>query len=369
MNILHVNTERTWRGGEQQTLYLAAGLKERGRLSEIACQPGRELARRAAAAGITVHPVAMRAEWDPLAILRLRSLIERRAVDVVHMHTSHAHFLGVIAARLAGRRPATIVARRVDFSIHRHPFSLSGLKYRFGVDAYVAVSRAIKEVLARDGVDPGKIAVVHSGIDPSRLGGADGSRLREEFGLPRGTPVVGTVAHFAWHKGLEFLVDAAPLVARDVPGARIFIVGEGNLVRKIKERARERRAADHIVFTGFRPDVPDFLDLFDVFVMPSLMEGLCTSILDALILEKPVVASRVGGIPEIIEEGATGLLVPPGDGAALAAAIVRLLREPELGRELAARGREKVERDFSIAAMVEGNIRIYESVLSGRRGG
>ena len=363
MNILHINTEKTWRGGEQQTLYLAEGLAKRGHLSEIACQPGRELAMRAGAKEIAVHPVTMRAEWDIAAVMRLRSIIRKRSIDIVHMHTSHAHTLGVAAARLSGRA-CTVVARRVDFSIHRHRLSLSGLKYRFGVDRYVAISRAIRDVLVGDGIAKDRIEVVHSGIDLSRFEGIDGSHLRKELGLEPDTPIVGTVAHFAWHKGLEFLVDAAPLVAHALPGTKIVIVGEGCLEDKIKERAREKGAAEHILFTGFRPDVPEFLDLFDLFVMPSLMEGLCTSILDALASNNPVVASRAGGIPEIIEHEKTGLLVPPGCGKELAAAIIRILKNHDLGQELAARGFEKVHREFSIDAMVEGNIGVYEKLLA-----
>lgn len=368
MNILHINTERTWRGGEQQTLYLAEGLMRRGHGSVIACQPGKELALRAADRAVEVRPVKMRAEWDLAAVWKLRSIIKSRSIDIVHMHTSHAHTLGVAAARLS-RRALTVVARRVDFSIYRHALSLSGVKYRYGVDRYVAISRAIRDVLVKDGISGKRIEVVHSGIDLGRFAGVSGKHLREELGLEPGAPVVGCVAHFAWHKALEYLVDAAPLIAEDIPGSRVVIVGEGSLEEEIKDRAAESGADRHITFTGFRKDVPELLDMFDVFVMPSVMEGLCTSILDALAMRKPVVASQVGGIPEIIEDGVTGLLIPPRDPAALAAAVARVLGDPELARKLAERGRKKVEDAFSTDAMVEGNIGVYERLLAehGRR--
>jgi len=362
MNILHINTEKTWRGGEQQTLYLAEGLKNRGHRSEIVCQPGKELEARARDKGVAVHPVKMRAEWDVAAVIKIRSIIKARSIDIVHMHTSHAHTLGVAAARFAGRAK-TVVARRVDFSIYRHWLSLSGLKYKFGVDRYVAISHAIKDVLVKDGIPADTIEVVHSGIDLGRFEGIDGSSIRAELGIPVDAPVIGTVAHFAWHKGLEYLVDAAPFVADEIDGVRIVFVGSGSLEEEIKQRAAASGANDQIVFAGFRTDVAQCLDMFDIFVMPSVMEGLCTSILDALAARKPVVASQAGGIPEIIENGETGLLVPPGDAAALAGGLIRALREPELAARMAEQGRQKVQELFSIDAMVEGNVKVYERLL------
>jgi len=279
------------------------------------------------------------------------------------------------AARLAPRadrsgragRPKTVVARRVDFSIYRHWLSLSGLKYKFGVDRYVAISRAIKNVLEKDGIDGNRIEVVHSGIDLARVAGADGAAVRAELGISEDAPVIGTVAHFAWHKGLEYLVDAARMVADEIEGVKIVLVGTGGLEEAIRQRAAASGADDGIVFAGFRTDIPQCLAMFDVFTMPSLMEGLCTSILDALAARKPVVASRTGGIPEIVENGETGLLVPPGDAAALAGALIRVLREPDLAVRMAERGRRKVREQFSIDAMVAGNIGVYERLLAERR--
>jgi glycosyltransferase involved in cell wall biosynthesis len=363
MKVLHINTERTWRGGEQQALYLASGLERMGVDNTMVCQPGSPMEERAGAAGIAVHPLKMCGEWDLSAAWALRGLIKRERFDIVHMHTSHAHTLGVLGARLA-RCGKTVVTRRVDFSIYRHPFSLSGIKYQFGVDQYIAISEAIRQVMIKDRICKDKISVVHSGIDLSRFDGVDGrGKLREEFGLADSVPVVGTVAHFAWHKGLEYLVDAVPLIRKELPDVKIFFVGEGKLEGEIRERVTERDVEDCVVFTGFRKDVPDVLDFLDVFVMPSVMEGLCTSILDALAMKKPVVGSDVGGIPEIIEDEKTGLLVPPKDFEGLASAIVKLMNDKGLGGQLADVGRTKVEQQFSVDAMARGNHKVYEKLL------
>jgi len=363
MNILHINTEKTWRGGEQQTLYLAKGLDRLGHVSEIVCQPDNELVARAEAQGLKVYPLRMRGEWDLSAVLKLRSIILERPIDIVHMHTSHAHTLGVAAARLS-RRALTVVARRVDFSIYRHPLSLSGLKYRFGVDRYVAISHAIKRELVRDGIPGDTIEVVHSGVDLSRFENIDGAHLEKEFSLEPEGPLVGIVAHLAWHKGLENLIDATPQVATQVPGTKIVLVGDGILKQRLAARAQDLNAGRHLVFTGFRTDIPECMNLFDLFVMPSIKEGLCTSILDALASKTPVVASRTGGIPEIVEHMKTGLLVTPGDSSELADAIVFMLKNPELARDMALAGYAKVCRHFSVESMVAGNLGVYERLIA-----
>ncbi|MEW6747633.1 MAG: glycosyltransferase [Planctomycetota bacterium] len=362
LRVVHVNTERTWRGGEQQTLYLAEGLARRGHECHLVLQPDSPLHEQASQAGLACHPIAMRGELDPIAIVHVARLLRRLAPHIVHMHTSHAHTLGTFASVLA-RRGRRIVSRRVDFSIYRHPLSLSGLKYRFGIDRYIAVSHAVQQALVRDGIPAESIDVVWSGIDPARLAVASGSRPRADWGIGPDTAIVGTVAHFGWHKGLEYLVRAAPLIARARPDVRIVLVGDGELRPRIEAEREAQHAEATVHLAGFRRDAGDCLAAMDVFVMPSVMEGLCTSILDAFALERPVVACAVGGIPEIVRDGMTGLLVPPRDPEALAAAVLALLAEPERARALAANAKRLVHESFSVDSMVEGNLAVYQKVL------
>lgn len=364
-NTLHIDTERTWRGGEQQVLYLTTGLARRGHRVCVVCQPASPLAERAGDAGLDVIELRMRGETDFVAALALRKLIRRRGIDVVHMHTSHAHVLGSAAAYLA-RRGRTVVTRRVDFGIGRNLFSR--FKYRYGIDRYIAISEAIRQVLIAGGVDAGKIGVVHSGIDLARFNDVEAGGLRNEFGLAPGAPAIGNVAALVGHKGQCHLVDAMPRVLDAVPDARLFIVGEGDLRGPLESQIRQLGLEHAVTLTGFRTDVPQWLALFEVFVMPSVLEGLCTSVLDALASRKPVVASEAGGLPEIVHHERTGLLVPPGQPDRLADAIVRLLRDPELGRRLAETGRRYVEGDFSADSMVEGNLRVYDEVTLGGEG-
>ncbi len=371
MKTLHVNTERTWRGGEQQTLLLAAGLEARGLRSEIACQAGSPLAARARARGIVVHEIRMRGEFDLLAVKRLASILRAGEHDVVHMHTSHGHTLGVLASILA-RRGRRIVSRRVDFSIHRTRLKLNRFKYAHFVDRYVAISEAVRSALVADGVDPARIDVVPSGVDvldlDRRKSAAESAgaalALRERLSLRPGTAVVGHVGHLTWHKGQEHLVDAMKILAGNGRDAALVLVGEGEERAALESRIARLGLGDAARLVGFDAEPVPYFTLFDVFVMPSVMEGLCTSVLDALALGVPVVASRAGGIPEIVSDGVNGLLVPPRDPAALAAAVERVLCDAGLGRSLVRSGRDTVARRFSADAMVEGTLRVYDGVAA-----
>lgn len=362
LRVLHIDTEKSWRGGEQQALYLAEGLARRGVENLCVGQPGRPYVERCAAKGLAVEEVRTRGEADPFGVAKLRKLIRAWRPDVVHMHTSHAHTLGVLAARSAGVG-RTVVSRRVDFTIYRNALRLSWLKYRFGVDRYVAISEGVRAQMAKDGIPAERIRVVHSGIDLARFDGVRPHDYAAEFGLAPGTRVVLDVAAFGWHKAQEVLVRATPGVLARVPGARVFLVGEGECEPKIRAEIAALGLEDEVVLTGFRTDVPSLLAGCDCFVMCSVLEGLCTSLLDALALRRAAVGSAVGGIPEVLLDGRTGLLVPPRDPAALAAAVVRVLEDRELAARLGDEGRRHVERSFTIDAMVEGNLRVYEELL------
>jgi glycosyltransferase involved in cell wall biosynthesis len=362
MKILHINTERTWRGGEQQTLYLLQALKQRGIASHLVCQPGSPMKARAEQAGIDVLPVATRGEIDPVAALRIRSLIRKHNFSIIHCHTSHAHTIAYLAS--AGTVVRRLVTRRVDFSIYRHSLlKLSGIKYRLMADYYIAISHKIKDVLINDGIPERRIFMVHSGIDPHRFRPATGGNLAREFDIRQNQKVVLNVAHLAGHKGQLYLVRAIPFVLAKLPDTRFFIVGQGALMGELKAAAVELGLKKELVMTGFREDVADFYRVADLFVMSSVQEGLGTAVLDALALEIPVVATRAGGLPEIIRDGETGRLVAPASPEALADGIVDMLIHADSAGRMARKGRDRVLQDFTVDAMAGGNIDVYRRVL------
>lgn len=369
MKVLHINTERTWRGGEQQVLYLMRGLAKRDVEQELLCRPESAIGERAREAGLTVWERPLRGELDLAAAMAIKAAIREKGFDVVHMHTSHAHTLGVIGSVLTGKqRPVTVVSRRVDFSIHKRRFSLSGLKYSRGVDRILCVSEAIRRVLLDDGLPPELLGVVHSGVDLARFENVPDSAaaLREELGVPTDAPWIGNVAHCADHKGQRYLVAAAPALLARHPNARITIVGDGELLPDLKRQASELGIAERVSFPGFRTDVVELLAAFDVFCFPSHLEGLGTSVLDAMGVVLPIVATTAGGIPEMIESGTHGLLVPPKDPDALAEALSWMLEHRDEAAAMATAGRARLEAEFTADATVSATLAEYESLLAER---
>ncbi len=366
LRVLHINTEKTWRGGEQQALYLAQGLARRGVEQLCVGRPGRPFVERCGAAGLDVEAVEMHGEGDVFGIARLARLFTRWRPEIIHMHTSHAHTLGVLARAKSGVG-RTVVSRRVDFTIYRNFLRLSWFKYRFGVDRYIAISHGIKRQMVTDGIPADRIEVVHSGIDVARFDGAIVHDYKAEFGLPDDARVIGDVAAFGWHKAQEFLVRAMPRILERVPSAHVFLIGDGDLRPKIEAEVRALGLQERILFTGFRTDVPSLIRGMDCFVMCSVLEGLCTSLLDALALGCPAVGSAVGGIPEALVNGETGLTVPPRDPDALADAVIRVLTEPELAARLRDAGRRHVDAGFTVNTMVEGNLEVYRGLVEASR--
>ncbi len=367
LRTLHVNTEPTWRGGEAQTLLLIRGLREAGHEAHLACPPTAPLGERARREGVQVVPMKLRGELDLLSALRLRRLLKGGAYDLIHAHTSHGHTLAVLAAARLG--VGIVVSRRVDFSIYRRSFlHLNWIKYRYGFDVIVAVSEAIRDVLVADGVRPDQIRVVRSGVDPDRF--SEGDRrapMPADLDIPPGALVVLNSAHLTPHKGQRYLIRAFATVARHVPQAYLCIAGQGELREALQAEINRLGLRDRAILAGFRDDVGALLANCTVYVMPSVEEGLGTAVLDAFLMEAPVVASRAGGLPEMVQDGRTGLLAEPGDPESLAAGILRLLQDEPLRRNLQAAGRQTVLDRFTYRHTAAETLAVYRAVLSERR--
>ena len=366
LRVLHLNTERTWRGGEQQMCYLACGLRERGHVSHVLCRPGSACRRRAGEMRLEVHQLAIHGDLDVFAAWRVARLAGQLEVDILHAHTSRAHLAAVWAKHFCKRELRCVVHRRVDFSIHKLPFRLSGLKYRSGVDRYIAVTDAVRQVMIRDGIDAGKISVIHSATDLSRFAGLERSAtLRKQLGIPDGARVVGNVGWLVGHKDHYNLLDAAALVLKKFPDAFFVIIGEGPLREELEARAAALGIGKWVSMPGFRPDVPQCLAQFDVFCLSSWGEGIGGVVLEAMAAKLPVVTTSAGGLAEVVRDGENGILVPTRDSTALARAICRMLRDPGAALAMAGAGRRTVESDFTVDGMVEKTIAIYEEVMGG----
>ncbi|HEV2388036.1 MAG TPA: glycosyltransferase family 4 protein [Candidatus Acidoferrales bacterium] len=366
MRILHFDTERQWRGGQQQVYLLVEGLGRRGIQATLAAPPDSALFERASRGGLTVRPLAARGDADPAAILRLGRLLRRERFDLLHVHTAHAHGVAAMALRLLPRRlrPRLVVSRRVVFS---SASSLTRRKFR-RVDCVIAVSLAVRQGLLDAGIDPERVQVVRDGARIGRQAPdpQERERVRRLLGLAPGARLVLHLAHFAEEKGQEDLIAAVPAIRAAVPAAFIAVVGQGALRDRFEGQAATQ--AGGILFAGFWPPdrVPALMAAAELFVLPSRHEGLGSVLLEAMAAGLPIVATRTGGIPEIVRDGATGLLVPPGDPPALAAAVIRLLSDPALAARLAAGAREFVEREGSAERMIEETVAVYRA-LAGRR--
>jgi glycosyltransferase involved in cell wall biosynthesis len=357
MFICHLDTEAGFRGGQQQVLWLMEGLRAHGVQQRLLTAKGSDLARRAAEAGLEVVELAQSRPWHPSA-WKAVALAARGQNTLVHAHASHAHRL---AWHAVGGRVPIVVTRRVDFPVGRNWFSRR--VYRGEAQHYIAISNAIRDLLISGGVSPSKVRVVHSGVRPERLAKHGGAAVRRELGLTGASPLIGCTAALVDHKDPLNLVEALILVRHELPQAAVLWAGEGNLRSTIQERATHLGVDKDFVLAGWRGDVGAILDAIDLFVMPSHLEGLCTSLIDAQALGIPCVATRAGGIPDIITEGVNGLLVPPRDPAVLAEAIISLWRDETLRVKFAAQGPTIVRERFSVEQMVEGNLQTYREVL------
>ncbi len=365
-------------------LLTVLGLRRVGQRAMLAAHPEGELIRRAPAAGADdVFPLAPRTEMDLRAGWQLAGLLREIQPDVIHAHDAHAvagAALGMSLARgrasaVRQREAATgsirargltalIASRRVDFHIRRNAFS----KWKYHqVDRFICASGAIQAMLLHDGVRKDRTVVVHEGVDVERIAATSPLDLHHAFQLPAGCPVVGNVGALVPHKGQLGLVDATAILVRDVPDARVLIVGEGELRGELERRIRHHHLEAHVILTGFRNDIPSLLRGLDLFVMSSVTEGLGTSVLDAMSAGVPVVGTRAGGIPESIVDGETGLLVPVRDPEALAQAMMRMLLDRGARHGFGEAGQRRAREQFSADRMVDETAAVYAATAGTSR--
>ena len=340
-------TRQRWRGDEPHLAAPATGA----------------LAARALAEGFPVHPVPMRGTWDVPSMLTLASLHRRLEPDVVHWHAARAHAIGAGAARLRPG-PARVLSRRVDFLVRRSPGSR--ILYAQPLDAIIAISEGVKEALVRSGIHPAAIRVVPSGIDLAPFDAPfDREAARQRLGIGPATMLVLQVAALAPHKSQTDLLRAAAELA-DRPEIQFWVAGDGSLRAALEEERARLGLEARVRFLGFREDVTDLLRAADLFCVSSYLEGLGTSTLDAMAAGLAVVATRVGGIPEAVQEGVTGLLVEPRRPDELARAIRELTLDPARRAAMGAAGRTRA-RDFGYERTEERTRAVYLEAMGRRR--
>jgi glycosyltransferase involved in cell wall biosynthesis len=358
MKVLHVESGMRYYGGARQVAYIVEGLSVLGVTNILASPIGADIANEVGS-WAEVHQISMRGDIDIGMAWRLAKLIRTIRPDIVHLHSRRgADVWGGIAAKMTGT--PCVLSRRVD---NPEPHWLVALKYRL-YDHVITISEGIREVLLSEGLESHRVSCVRSAVDATPyLAQSDRSEMRHEFGLPQDAIVIGMVAQLIPRKGHRYLIEAIELLRKDYPHLRVVLFGRGALQPELEKEINSLKLDNVIHFAGFRTDLPRWLGALDILAHPADMEGLGVSLLQASAAGVPIIASRAGGMPEAVSDGVSGVLIQPGDVTALVVSLRRLLDDEALRRQMGEAGRKRILSEFSVEAMVKGNLAVYTTVL------
>lgn len=366
IRVLQIGTEMTWRGGENQVRYLMQGLAREGYECHLA-YPKNSLAieRMAGSPEFPQLVLPSRKAWDPRSVHRLTRYCKSNAIELIDAHSSGGHAL---ALKVKRRLPKikVIVHRRVDNVPADNMFTRAKY-FDSRVDRFVAISDAIRRVLEDYGVPPKKISVVRSATDGSRFQSSDRSSIRQSWlkklNLLSDTVLIGNASALTAQKGYEVLIASLPKIKDAGLPFHCIIAGDGKLRESLESQVHTLGLKSHVTFLGFIEDVDSLLLGLDILCVPSNNEGLGTIILDGILAGCAIVATAVGGIPEIVHHGRTGLISPKGDVMAFSRNLATAIGSEGLRASLVRGGQAHVESEFSLNAMVQGNLRIYSHLL------
>jgi len=362
LNILHIDTETSWRGGQQQVFYLHEALVNRDFNSVLACNISSELSKKCLLNKLPFIEVKMRGELDILASYKLVKYCKANKINIIQAHSAHALSIALFV-KLFYSYVKLICVRRVDFHINKNLFSQ--LKYNnWRIDKLICISEFIKSVLIEDGIKEEKLYTIRSGTDIRKFSNViSDSELKDKLNIGSDDFVLGTVAAFAGHKDYPNLINAFKLIVEKRKKVKLCLVGEGPLKNNIEKFVHELDISENVIFCGFQKDVGQFLKLFDLFILASKKEGLGTSIIDALSVGLPIVAASSGGIPELITNNHNGILVEPKNPKELSDAVIKLMDDEEKRKALGKNALNTVEK-FSIETTVNKNIELYSILIN-----
>ena len=370
-NLLFVIDNLTFGGGERCFAQLVAGLDKTRYDLTVACKPGGEFEESLRQSQVRIIPIDMSNRFDVRVIRKLIDIVRRNRVEIVHSQGGRADFFARMTAKLTG---IPVVISTMATPVEGYDVGhlrkmlyvcLDRITERF-VDRFIVVSEALKHVMiAEHGIRPDKVVRVYNGIELDRYDRDlySGNGVRENLNISQSVPLIGVISRLVCEKGLEFLVQAAPIVLDYVPDAKFLVVGEGPLEMELRNLAGRLELSERVLFTGFRSDIPEVLSALDVLVLPSLREGLPMILLEGMAMARPIVATNIEGISEVVEHGKTGILVPPEDSQALAKGIISLLRDKDRAQQIGQAARKRVEERFSVQTMVRETEAVYESVV------
>ena len=360
IRVAFIDKQRSWTGQTKRTLLILNALDRRSFEPIAICQPGSVLGEKLQNLNIPVFKVRMDGMRQFAAIIKVKRILQDHKIDIVDTHGYRDHIISILAARLA-RTKAILRTKHNTVPLKSGVFSR--FIYNTLTTRVIAISEHIRQVLIGSGMRPENISTIHSSIDVEKFSPrAKSGKILQEFELTEHTEVVGMVARIHQSKGIDYLLSAIALAADAGVDRKFLIVGKGR--EKLAGRLKELHIEEHVIAPGYREDVPEILSIVDVFVLPSLREGLGTAILEAMAMGKPIISTRVGGIPEAVQHGINGLLVPPADGPALAAAIRELLAEKEKRLAMGQQSRRIAEERFNQTRMISKMESIFRQVLN-----
>jgi glycosyltransferase involved in cell wall biosynthesis len=329
----------------------------------LACQPGSRIGEKADVQGLGVEYVKIRGNFDPIAVIRFMNLYRRHSVDIVHTHSSADSWIASTAAKLSSRRPLVVRTRHLICSFNNR------MIYNFMADQVITVGESTRQYMIHEkGIDEHRVLTIPTGVDltvfnPDRIR----DDLRKELRISPEVPVFGTVAVFRKLKGHRYLLEATREILHFCPSAKLLLAGAGPQEKNLLRIIEEEGLARFVILPGFRDDVPQVLNTLDVFVFPSLEEALGTAVLEAMAMKRPVVATRVGGIPEVVQEGKTGYLVEPANPGAIAEKVIPLLQDKDLRQKMGIQGRKFVEAYYDNRLMVKRIEQLYQKLMENRK--
>ncbi len=373
--VLHIHVLPVITGSGINTFLTMDGLKEKYQM-EMACAPGGPLNELVVEHGMTVHPIKnfvseMAFFKDLHALWQVYRLLRKRRFDLVHTHNSKGGFIGRFAAFLASGPP--VIHGVHGFAFHQNEpwlrrtlfFTLEKIA-KYWSAKVICISQPLVDLWVQCKLAaPEKISKIYSGIEVNKFKKkVNRSKIRKELGLDSKDIAIGQVSKLWEGKGHEDIINAAPALVEKVPQAKIIFIGEGPLLEKLQKMTTEKNVQDNFIFLGYRSNIPELTQALDIAVLASHFEGMGRVILEAMAVGLPIVASRVGGIVDLVIDNETGLLVDPHTPSQLTLALTKLAQDPDLRKKMGALGQQRVDERFTSAMMIDQIDSLYKEVLS-----
>lgn len=370
VKVLHIIGGGEFGGAEQHLLSLVKYMDKDGFALQAACLFAEPLAPLIREEGFPVHVFPMKSKFDLSPIGSLASLIKTEGFHIVHTHGVRANLIGRLAAGRAGIRHVVTTVHSVlafDYNrwLDRWINRICENTTRGRTERFITVCQMLEDQLVSEGIPKDKIVTIHNGLEIDKYNPeTPGAQVRQEFGIADDDILIGIIARLHPVKGHTYLFEAMSKAVKHFPKLKLLVVGTGPDRAKLEKTVKYLGIGGSVIFTGFRKDIPNILAAMDILVLSSLSEGLSLTVIEGMAMKKPVLATEVGGTPEIITSGVDGYLVPPADAAALERGIAWLAADRSRALEVGAAARKTVEAGFTARLMAEKTGQLYRDILN-----